>query len=109
MRDGRASVIGSPRRVRGVWLYVFARAGVIGSPDRFGDVGLTVWPRAGGVWQRRLRLDSGFLAMSFVTLLVAFLVLFPLGMLVFGSFWTSRPGFPGALTLDNYIKAYTDL
>lgn len=44
--------------------------------------------------------------MSLVTLLVAFLVLFPLAMLVFGSFWTARPGFPGALTLDNYVKAY---
>jgi iron(III) transport system permease protein len=47
--------------------------------------------------------------MSAVALLVGFLVLFPLGMLVFGSFWTSRPGFPGTLTLDNYLKAYTDL
>lgn len=56
----------------------------------------------------RVELNSGFVAMSLVTLLVAFLVLFPLAMLVFGSFWTARPGFPGALTLDNYIKAYLD-
>ena len=46
--------------------------------------------------------------MSLVTLAVAFLVLFPLAMLVFGSFWTARPGFPGTLTLDNYLKAYSD-
>lgn len=57
---------------------------------------------------RRIRLNAGFVAMSLVTLAVAFLVLFPLAMLVFGSFWTARPGFPGTLTLDNYIQAYTD-
>ena len=44
-----------------------------------------------------------------LTLVVAFLVLFPLGMLLYGSFWTARPGFPGTFTLDNYIKAYTDV
>src|SRR6266480_7406811 len=57
----------------------------------------------------RVRLNLGFGAMTAVTLLVAFLVLFPLGMLLFGSFWTARPGFPGAFTLDNYLKAYTNL
>src|SRR5437773_5865877 len=57
----------------------------------------------------RIRLNLGFAAMTAVTLLVAFLVLFPLGMLLYGSFWTARPGFPGAFTLDNYIKAYTSL
>src|SRR5260370_40306932 len=57
---------------------------------------------------RRIRLNGGFAAMSLVTLGVAFLVLFPLAMLVFGSFWTARPGFPGAFTLDNYLNAYTD-
>jgi iron(III) transport system permease protein len=58
---------------------------------------------------RRLRVDAAFAAMALVTLLVAFLVLFPLGMLLFGSVWTSRPGFPGTFTLNNYLKAYTDL
>src|SRR5438876_7245012 len=57
----------------------------------------------------RVRLNLGFVAMTAVTLLVAFLVLFPLVMLLYGSFWTARPGFPGALTLDNYLKAYTDI
>jgi iron(III) transport system permease protein len=57
----------------------------------------------------RVRLNVGFVAMAAITLLVAFLVLFPLGMLLYGSFWTARPGFPGAFTLDNYIKAYTDI
>ena len=57
---------------------------------------------------RGVELNGGFIAMSLVTLVVAFLVLFPLVMLVFGSFWTARPGFPGTLTLDNYLKAYSD-
>ena len=46
--------------------------------------------------------------MSLVTGLVAFLILFPLAMLLYGSFWTSRPGFPGAFTVENYLTAYGD-
>jgi iron(III) transport system permease protein len=57
----------------------------------------------------RVRLNAGFAAMSLLTVVVAFLVLFPLCMLLFGSFWTARPGFPGVLTLQNYIEAYTSL
>src|SRR6516225_4387175 len=57
----------------------------------------------------RIRINAGFVAMSLLTLVVAFLVLFPAGMLLFGSFWTARPGFPGSLTLQNYIRAYTSL
>jgi iron(III) transport system permease protein len=57
----------------------------------------------------RVRFDVGFMAMTLLTLFVAFLVLFPLGMLLFGSIWTARPGFPGALTLQNYVQAYTSL
>jgi iron(III) transport system permease protein len=57
----------------------------------------------------RVRLDAGFFTMTILTVVVAFLVLFPLGMLIFGSFWTARPGFPGSFTLQNYIQAYTSL
>ena len=56
----------------------------------------------------RLRLDLPFFAMTLVTAGVGFLVLYPLGMLLFGSFWTGRPGFPGQLTFQNYIGAYTN-
>src|SRR5215510_1947582 len=58
--------------------------------------------------KRRLRINLSFLIMTLVTVLVGFLVLYPLGMLLFGSFWTSRPGFPGAFTLRNYVTAYAD-
>src|SRR3954469_14259381 len=57
----------------------------------------------------RVRFNAGFVAMSLLTIVVAFLVLFPLGMLLWGSFWTSRPGFAGALTLNNYLSAYTSI
>jgi iron(III) transport system permease protein len=71
---------------------------------------LTGTPRLrAGPRARRIRLNVGFGAMTLVTLLVAFLVLFPLGMLLYGSFWTARPGFPGAFTIDNYVRAYTSL
>jgi iron(III) transport system permease protein len=53
--------------------------------------------------------ERSSLAMSSVTLLVSFLILFPLAMLLYGSFWTERPGFPGNFTLNNYITAYGDL
>jgi iron(III) transport system permease protein len=46
--------------------------------------------------------------MSLVTAVVAFLILFPLAMLLYGSLWTSRPGFPGSFTLQNYVTAYGD-
>jgi iron(III) transport system permease protein len=59
--------------------------------------------------RERVHLNTGFAAMSLLTIVVAFLVLFPICMLLFGSFWTARPGFPGALTLQNYIEAYTSL
>ena len=58
--------------------------------------------------RRRFRLTPGFIAMSTVTVFVGLLVLFPISMLLFGSFWTARPGFEGSLTLDHYIKAYSD-
>jgi iron(III) transport system permease protein len=58
--------------------------------------------------RRRFRLTPGFIAMSLVTIFVGLLVLFPLSMLLFGSFWTARPGFDGSLTLDHYIRAYSD-
>ncbi|MBI2848556.1 MAG: iron ABC transporter permease [Chloroflexi bacterium] len=40
--------------------------------------------------------------------IVAYLVLIPLGMLLYGSFTTSPIGMAGTLTLDNYVTAYTN-
>ena len=58
--------------------------------------------------RRRIRIDPSFFVMTLVTVVVGFLVLYPLGMLLLGSFWTSRPGFPGAFTWRNYATAYAD-
>ena len=58
--------------------------------------------------RRRTRATPGSIATLLLTMAVAILVLFPLFMLLYGSFWSARPGFPGELTFDNYITAYTD-
>lgn len=60
------------------------------------------------LWQSaRQRLDSRTLVLGIPVILVAFLVLVPLGMLLYSSFSGARPGDLGALTLNNYIKAYS--
>jgi iron(III) transport system permease protein len=76
-----------------------------------GELSAAPSPRASAARRHRarVRVNAGFVAMSLLTIAVAFLVLFPVGMLLFGSFWTARPGFPGALTLQNYIQAYTSV
>ncbi len=56
--------------------------------------------------RRRVRLTPAWVAVLGLALVTGFLVLYPLGMLVYGSFWTNRPGLPGQLTLGNYISAY---
>jgi iron(III) transport system permease protein len=38
--------------------------------------------------------------------LVAFMVLYPLGMVFYGSVWSSTPGAPGHFTLKGYVEAY---
>lgn len=43
-----------------------------------------------------------------LTVLVAFLVVYPLGMLVFGSLWSSPPGQPGTFTLENWTTVLSD-
>ena len=44
----------------------------------------------------------------FATALVVYLVLTPLGMLIWNSLKATPPGVPGPLTLDNFINAYFD-
>ncbi|MDP2935355.1 MAG: hypothetical protein Q8O86_02575 [Dehalococcoidia bacterium] len=54
------------------------------------------------LWQSaRQRLDSRTLILGIPVVLVAFLVLVPLGMLLYSSFSGARPGDLGALTLNN--------
>jgi iron(III) transport system permease protein len=46
--------------------------------------------------------------MTGLALFVGFLVLYPLGTLLYGSILSAGPGRASTLTLDNYISAYTD-
>ena len=43
-----------------------------------------------------------------LSMLVAALVVYPLGMLVFGTFWSAAPGQPGTLTLENWEAVLGD-
>ena len=43
-----------------------------------------------------------------LTVLVAFLVIYPIGMLVFGTFWSAAPGQPGTFTLENWAAVLSD-
>ena len=43
-----------------------------------------------------------------LTMLVAMLVIYPLGMLVFGTFWSAAPGQPGTLTFENWEAVLGD-
>ena len=58
------------------------------------------------VTYRRPRSDTVLLI--FTAALVVYLVLTPLGMLIWNSFKATPPGVPGPLTLDNFINAYLD-
>jgi iron(III) transport system permease protein len=54
----------------------------------------------------RLRMET--LLPTGLTVLVALLVLYPLGMVVFGTFWSAAPGQPGTLTLENWRSVLGD-
>ena len=43
-----------------------------------------------------------------IILLVTFLALYPVGWLVYGSFYSAQPLEDGYLTTDNYVRAYSD-
>ena len=55
---------------------------------------------------------SKFLSRAFIPLVIivmSVLIILPVGALLFGSFWSSRPGTPGYLTLENYAKTFSDV
>ena len=56
--------------------------------------------------RRSLRLEA-MLPLA-LTVLVAALVVYPLGMVVFGTFWSTAPGQPGTLTLENWTSVLLD-
>jgi len=55
---------------------------------------------------------SKLLSRAFIPLVImvmGILIISPVAALLFGSFWSSRPGTPGYLTIDNYVKTFTDV
>ncbi len=62
---------------------------------------------AGNAGIARVRLPSGAILVWGIGALVAFLALYPLGWIVYGSLRDAPPLEPGVLTLDNF-KAYSD-
>ena len=56
--------------------------------------------------QRKLQFDALFLVCT--ATIVVYLVLTPLGMLIWNSLKTTPPGVPGPLTLENFTQAYLD-
>ena len=71
-----------------------------------GSIGLQTGPVLGG-GQRRFLRPEAMLPLA-LTVLVAALVAYPMGMVVFGTFWSSAPGQPGALTLENWAAVLSD-
>lgn len=65
------------------------------------SIGVRAEPFAG-----RMRLEA-LLPLS-LTIGVALLVLYPMAMVVFGSFWSAAPGQPGSLTLENWTSVLAD-
>lgn len=70
-----------------------------------GSIGMRAGPFAGRA-RGRVRLEA--LLPLALTVGVALLVLYPMAMVVFGSFWSAAPGQPGSLTLDNWTSVLAD-
>jgi iron(III) transport system permease protein len=71
-----------------------------------GSLGRRAKPIARRLGWRALRLEA-VLPLA-LTALVALLVIYPLAMVVFGTFWSAAPGQPGTLTLDNWASVLSD-
>ena len=71
-----------------------------------GSIGRQATPTGRHGRRRALRLDA--LLPLALTVLVAVLVVYPLAMVVLGTFWSAAPGQPGTLTLDNWASVLSD-
>lgn len=64
---------------------------------------------APALWQTaRERIDSRVVFLGLTVAIVAYLVLVPIGFLVYSSLTDAPPGAVGTFTLDNFATAYTD-
>lgn len=54
-----------------------------------------------------LRISPTFLLLTGTVLVMGYLAIIPLYYLLGSSLWSSRPGLPGQLTIENYFRAFT--
>src|SRR5687767_15639314 len=59
--------------------------------------------------QIRGRLTLGALAPWALLVAIGILVLYPTYMLLYGSLWSARPGFPGHFTIEHYVATAASL
>lgn len=52
------------------------------------------------------RMNLSIVLMLCLFLLVAFLILYPLAMVLYGSVWTTSPGAPGEFSLNGYVQTF---
>jgi iron(III) transport system permease protein len=64
-------------------------------------------PRTGAGLRRDPRRVLAFLGLTVLGLVVAILFVYPTVMVVYGSFRTSSPGFPGEWSVQAFVDAYT--
>ncbi len=66
-------------------------------------------PSPGGGWRiGRLRFNASTVTLTTLVVLVAFLALYPVGWLLYGSVKSAPPLEAGRLTIDNYLYAFSD-
>ena len=71
-----------------------------------GSIGQPTQPLSGRRKRQGFRLEA-MLPLG-LTALVAVLVVYHLGMVVFGSFWSAAPGQSGSLTFENWTGVLSD-
>ena len=64
--------------------------------------GAVLWPWSGGTPAGR------FIGLTLLALLLAFLTVYPLSMLLYGSLHSTPPGAAGVFNLDGYRDIFTD-
>src|SRR5215467_12948004 len=71
-----------------------------------GSIGRAAQPLSGRRKRQGVRL-AAVLPLG-LTVLVAVVVVYPLGMVVFGSFWSAAPGQAGTMTFENWTSVLSD-
>jgi len=80
----------------------------ISAEDRVDSLGAVPTPGLSGIIRRLQAMPTGRIAgLTFLALLLAFLSVYPLSMLLYGSLHSTPPGVAGTFTLEGYREAFT--